>query len=108
MRVTVASRDVQAAHDDGAGHGDGLLVDDGAHLVLSDVHLAVGELLELLERPRKGVVFERDLHLGERISEAGPPGMLAEDDLSRLLADGRRVHDLVGGAVPQHPVLMDS
>ena len=56
----------------------------------------------------EGVALHVQTHLLERVGERVASGMLAQHDLRRLLTDRRRIDDLVGLAVGEHAVLMDS
>ncbi len=84
-----------------------LLADDGGQVLVGDLDLAVGELLEPRERPVHVLGGDVDAHLRERVEERVPPAVLAQDERVALEADLDRVHDLVGGAVGQHAVLVD-
>ena len=84
-----------------------LLGDDRREVLVRDLDLPVGELLEARERPLHVVGVDRDPDLLERVGEGVPPRMLAEDDLVALEPDLDRVHDLVGGPVREHAVLVD-
>ena len=70
--------------------------------------LAVGDLLEALERRVQRLAVELEAHLLQRFAQRVTAGVLAEHDRVALQADGRRVHDLVGRALLQHAVLMDA
>jgi len=58
--------------------------------------LRSGELLEPHERGVQRVALQVQAHLLQRVVERVPARVLAHHDLGCLLADGRRVDDLVG------------
>ena len=62
------------------GGDAGLLVDDGAQPLLADLALAVGQLLESVERSLEILVLEDDPQLGEGVSKRGAPRVLAEHE----------------------------
>ena len=85
-----------------------LLGHDGLEVGVGELHLAVGQLLEAGEGGVEGVALELDAHLLERVGEGVAAGVLAQHDLALAGADRRWVHDLVGGALGQHAVLVDA
>ena len=80
------------AHDRVLVHHAGaeLLGHDRLEVGLGDLDLAVGELLEPHERLVQRVALQVQTHLLQRVGERVPPGVLAQDDLGRFLADRRR------------------
>src|SRR5690606_31896883 len=62
---------------EGAG---GLVVNEGAKFRLTDLHLAVGDLLEPLEGTAELCVLQHESQLGEGVGETSPARVLAEDD----------------------------
>ena len=81
---------------------------DRHEVLVVDLLLPVGEILERLERPIELRTGQREAELLEPRREGGPPGVLAQDELVRRAADVLGPHDLVGELLLQDPVLMDS
>ncbi len=82
--------------------------DDRREVLVGELHLAVGEVLEPRERAVQVVVVERDADLVERVDERVATRVLAEYERVALEPDLDRVHDLVGRAVAEHAVLVDA
>ena len=103
-----------AAHLDRLHHekiligGAELLGHDRVQVLIGQLDLAVGELLEPRERAVQVLLVELDAELAQRVGERVAPGVLAEDQPVALEADLERVHDLVGGRVREHAVLVDA
>ena len=72
-----------------------------------DLLLLVRDLLEALERRVQRLAGDLDAQLGQRLLQRVAAGVLAEHDRVGVEPDGGRVHDLVGGALLEHAVLMD-
>ena len=85
-----------------------LVVDQRDDVLVEDVLLAVGEILEAAERVVDGVVAELEAQLLELHLEGVPAGMLAHDQRRLAEADRFGGHDLVGAGVLEHAVLMDA
>ena len=85
-----------------------LLGGDRLEVERGDLLLLVGDLLEPLERLVQRVALDLEAELGERVAQRVAPGVLSENDRVRLQADLARVHDLVGGALLEHAVLVDA
>ena len=81
----------------------------GEDVLVEDVALAVGELLEARERGVDvGLGLELDAELLQALLEGVAARELAEDDLVGRPADVLGAHDLVGVARLQHAVLVDA
>ena len=85
-----------------------LLDGQGLEIGVVELHLAVSQLLEPGESRVEGVSMNVVAELLEGIAERRPARVLTQHQLALALADGRRVHDLVGGALVQHTVLVDT
>src|SRR5438477_346939 len=68
--------------------------------------LAVGDLLEALERRVEHLAVEFVAHLLQRFAQRMPAGVLAEHDRVAAQPDRGRVHDLVRAALLEHAVLV--
>ena len=87
-----------------------------AHLVghnrfevgVGELDLAVGEFLEARERRVQSVAGDVEAEAAQPIREGVPARVLAQHDLAALLADRMGIHDLVGGALAEHAVLVDT
>ena len=90
-----------------AGGGD-LVLDQRLDVLVEDVLLAVGEILEAAEGVLEGVVAELEAELVQLLAEGVAAGMLAHDQRGRLHADVLGPHDLVGLRVLEHAVLVDA
>ncbi len=89
--------------------GDRAFHREGEDVLVEDVALAVGELLEAGERGVDvGLGLELDAELLQPLLEGVAPRELAEDDLVGRPADVLGAHDLVGVARLQHAVLVDA
>ena len=83
--------------------------DQRVQVLVEDLALLVGELLEARERGIERVlVGQVDAELGEPRLERVAPGELAEHQLVGAPADVLGAHDLVGLAVLEHAVLVDA
>ena len=80
----------------------------GLQVSVGELDLAVGQFLEPGEGRVEHVTVDVDAHLGQGVLEGGPPRVLAQYQLRPLLAHRHGVHDLVGGGLVEHPVLMDA
>ena len=87
--------------------GPQLLRHDRLQILVGELDLPVGELLEPRERAVHVIGIELEPDLRERVDERVAPAVLAQDDAVALEADLERVHDLVGGPVREHAVLVD-
>src|SRR5260370_36438576 len=76
-----------------------LVGDDGDQVLVVDLLLAVGEVLESLERAVEIAGHEVEAEVLEPCRQRVPPGVLAEDDLVGRPADVLRLHALVGELV---------
>src|SRR5581483_2130885 len=85
-----------------------LVGDDRLEIERRDRLLLVGDLLEAAERLVEGLPVDLEAELLERVAKRVAPGVLAEHDLVGLEADVAGVHDLVGAALLEHPVLVDA
>ncbi len=103
-----AGRDLERLEHIALGRLPHLLGDERLQVERGDLLLLVGNLLEARERLVERIAFDLEAELGERIVQRVPPGVLSEHDRVRLQADLARVHDLVGGALLEHPVLVDA
>ena len=70
--------------------------------------LAVGDLLEALERGVQRLAVDLEAQLLQRALERVPARVLAEHEVVALQPDRRGVHDLVRRAVLEHAVLVDA
>src|SRR5437762_9180414 len=84
-----------------------LLRHDRLEVVVRESDLAISEVLEPRERAVDLRVFQRDPELLQGVDERVSSAVLAEDQSVPLQADLQRIHDLVGGPVREHTVLMD-
>ena len=85
------------------------LVVDQRHDVVVEHHLlAVGEILEAAERVVELVVADLVAQRVQLVAERGAAGVLAQHQAVLRPADAFRGHDLVGGGILQHAVLMDA
>src|SRR2546422_6846764 len=84
-----------------------LLRHDRLEVVVRESDLAIREVLEARERAVELCIFQRDPELLEGVGERVSSTVLAQDESVPLQADLQRIHDLVGGPVREHPVLMD-
>ena len=85
-----------------------LVGDDRLEVQRGHLLLVVGDLLEALEGRVQRVALDLEAELLQRVAQRVAAGVLAEHDRVRLEADLGRVHDLVGGALLQHAVLVDA
>src|ERR1043165_9932888 len=74
-------------------------------VVERDRATGVGPLLEAAKCLVERRALERESLVGARTRERVPAGVLAERE-RHALPDGRRIDDLVGALVLQHPVLV--
>src|SRR5438128_2693251 len=86
----------------------GLVGDDRHQVLVVDLLLPVGEVLERLEGPVELRAGQREAELLEPRREGGPAGVLAEDQLVRRPPDVLGPHDLVRELFLEDPVLMDA
>src|SRR3972149_72626 len=84
-----------------------LLGDYRLEVLVGELYLPVGEILEPRARSVEVLLRELVAPLLERGGGRVPPAVLAEHEAVALQADLQRVHDLVGRAVHEHAVLMD-
>ena len=101
--------DLERAEPDPLVVAPDLVVHQRDDVLVVDDLLAVGEVLEAAEGVVQLVVA--DLAVAQRlqlVAERGPAGVLAHHQAALGPADALRRHDLVGGGVLQHPVLMDA
>ena len=85
-----------------------LLGDQRLQVHRGDLLLAVGDLLEALERRVQRLALDLEAHLLQGLAQRMAAGVLAQHDRVALQADGRGVHDLVRGALLEHAVLVDA
>ena len=90
---------------DAAAH---FLDGQGLQVGVAELHLAVGQLLEPGKGRVEGIALDVVAELLESVAEGGPARVLAQHQLALALAHSCRVHDLVGGALVQHAVLVDA
>ena len=98
----------QRDEPDAVVRGRDALVDERLDVLVVDVLLAVGEVLEAHEGVLELVVREAVAHLLELRPEGVAARMLAHDERGLRHADRFRRHDLVGLGVLQHAVLVDA
>ena len=103
-----AGLDLEPGQLVGVGPLAHLVGDDRLQVERGDLLLAVGDLLEALEGRVQRVALDLEAELLQRVAQRVAAGVLAEHDRVRLQADFGRVHDLVGGALLQHAVLVDA
>ena len=85
-----------------------LVGDDRLQVERRDLLLLVRQLLEALEGGVEGGAVDLEAQLLERVAQGVAAGVLAEHERVRLEPDRGGVHDLVGGALLQHAVLVDA
>ena len=73
-----------------------------------DLLLLVRQLFEPSERGVQVLARELEAQFGQRLLERMTAGVLAEHDRVCVQPHGGCVHDLVGGALLEHAVLMDA
>ena len=85
-----------------------LIGDQGFEIRIGDGLFAVGQFLET----RKGLIefdfIERVSHFGQACAQGMTPGMFAQHQRGLIDAHIFRAHDLIGGLMFQHPILMDA
>ena len=90
---------VRAAH---------LLAADGHDVALGDVLLAVGQLLELFKGAVQLMLGQLKAQLLRVLAQGVPAAELAQHHPALGNAQLLGLHDLVGGALAEHPVLVDA
>ena len=85
-----------------------LVLDQRHDVLVEDVLLAVGEILEAAEGVLEGVVAELEAERDQLLAEGVAAGMLAHHQRGRLHPDVLGPHDLVGLGVLEHAVLVDA
>ena len=100
--------DLEPAQVVGLGALAHLVGDDRLQVERGDLLLLVRDRLEALERLVQRAALDLEAELLQGVLECMAAGVLAQDDRVRLEADLGRVHDLVGGALLEHAVLVDA
>ena len=109
LRALGAADDTQPAHLDEVVLGRRRIVRDQRHeVVVIDLLLAVGERLEAHEHVVELVVGQIIAQIAQLGAQRRAARMLAHGDVRRRQADVLGAHDLEGGGVLQHAVLMDA
>src|SRR5207248_2790900 len=85
-----------------------LIGDDGDQVLVVDLFLAVGEVLESLERAVEIAGGEVEAEVLESRRQRVPPGVLAEDELVGRAPDVLGLPDLVGELLLEHAVLVNA
>ncbi len=85
-----------------------LVRDDRFQVLVEDLLLLVGGLLEARERLVQLRLAQMIAQRLQLVLERVPAGMLAQDQLALGQTNGLRVHDLIRAFVLQHAVLMDA
>ena len=85
-----------------------LLAHEGFQVGGGDFLLLVGDLLEAAEGLVQLGPLQMDAELGQMRPQRVAAGVLAQHDVGLGQPDVPGVHDLVGGALLQHPVLVDA
>ena len=75
---------------------------------IGDHLLAVGQFLETCKGFVEFNFIERMSHLGQAGAQGMAAGMFAQHQLGLVDAHILRAHDLIGGLVLQHPILVDA
>ena len=107
-RAVGAGLDVERLELEGALGLAHLVGDDRLQVERGHALLAVGDLLEALERGVQRGAVDGEAELLQRLAQRVAAGVLAQHDRVRLEADRRGVHDLVGRALLEHAVLVDA
>ena len=103
-----AGRRVQADQRPERGDVLDVLLDQDDQVLVVDLLLLVGQRLEVVEQGLELLVVQVVAQLGHAVAQGVAAGVLAQDQVGLGDADLLGTHDLVGGALLEHAVLVDA
>ncbi|KAF0129964.1 MAG: Uncharacterized protein FD148_1652 [Methylocystaceae bacterium] len=108
LRAMCASHHHQRLDLDVIMSVDDLVVDQRDQIFVVNEFLAVGQILEAIERVQQRVLAEVIAELLQLFTKRVAARMLAHDERGLGDPDALRRHDLIGVRILEHAVLMDS